>query len=246
MRQEFFRQFDFYRSNWNGIIGFFCKSATVLGIVILLESCSGGFNGRNVEEAGSGNPQPLLWETSQYGSPLWSKFVFKLIRQDLASEFLPGTDDIEEFCPRYRRLSDTGKARFWSLLVSAIVKFESGFNPKTRFLEPGKKIDSITGQPVYSEGLLQLSYQDTKWAPFCQFDWVQDQQFSASDGRKTILDPYKNLDCGIRILARQIKSTQKIAAESNKNYWAVLIPGGDNSKVSEIQGITRSSLECHQ
>jgi hypothetical protein len=211
-----------------------------------LQGCSGGFNGRNAGEEGSGNPQPLLWENSQHGTPDWTQFTYKLIRQDMASDFLPGTEDVENFCPKYRRLSEAGKARFWSLLISAIVKFESNFNPQTRFREPGKKTDSVTGQPVYSEGLMQLSYQDTKWAPFCQFDWTQDQNLPANDPRKTIFDPYKNLDCGIRILARQIKLTNKIAAESNKNYWAVLIPGGSNSKVLQIQGITKSSVECHQ
>ena len=82
-------------------------------------------------------------------------------------------------------------------------------------------IDHVTGERVYSEGLLQLSYQDTTWMRDCEFDWNRDKRLKPSDPHKTILDPYKNLQCGMFILSEQIRLKGSLIMSSGE-YWSTL------------------------
>lgn len=227
--------------------------------LLALTACSKGFELKNFEnmslpsQQGSDptpNPpstppsepfayKPLLWESSRSGSKLWSDFVFQLIKSE--AKPLLEARDFDLFCPKYHFLSEEQKVNVAGMLVSAMVKFESGFSPTSRFLESTMGMDSVTGLPVYSEGLMQLSYQDTKGWPFCAFDWNKDKKLSASDPRKTILDPYKNLDCGIRILARQIERKGFIVIDSGA-YWSVIKSGSSHEKITEIADLV-SRLE---
>jgi hypothetical protein len=185
---------------------------------------------------------PLLWESRQDDGRAWSSYVLKVIHED-ASELIQGADDMDEFCPRYDHLSTNERANVWAFLISAMVKFESGHDPLSRMLESTLGKDSVTGKPVYSEGLLQLSYQDTKYYPFCDFDWSRDKRLDPKDPRKTILNPYKNLYCGVRILAQQIKNRHRITLPRNV-YWAVLKIDGSHSKIPQIAALTKSVPGC--
>jgi hypothetical protein len=130
------------------------------------------------------------------------------------------------------------------MLMSAMAKYESGFDPLSRMEEYSLGVDSVTGMSVYSEGLLQLSYQDLANYPGCQLNWLLDKNLSPTDPRKTILDPYKNLDCATQILANQIQKRNVIAATSKYAYWSVLIPSGRYNQLSKIQTITKSLRFC--
>lgn len=192
----------------------------------------------------SSKTYPLLWETRSEGKT-WSTFVFNLFKNELATTFLPGTSDVTGFCPRYHTLTNDQRVNFWGLLVSAMTKYESNFSPTMRYKESTMGVDPVTGQHVYSEGLLQLSYQDVQWAKFCEFDWNKDKSLSPTDPRKTIFNPQKNLSCGIKILARQIQRKNKIAVTGKEGaYWAVLIPGGKYTKLAEIQALTKKMPGC--
>jgi len=194
------------------------------------------------------NPQsyePLLWDTARSEGSRWTRFTLDLIGNDLDQYLLPGTEDVTDFCPRYYSMSRDQKIHFWGLLISAMTKYESGFNPLSRMKETTLGTDSVTGLPVYSEGLLQLSYGDMNWAPYCKFDWHADKKLSPTDPRKTILDPYRNLNCGLRIFSKQIVRTNLIAAPAGSNYWSVLIPKGKYTKLSKIQALTQTQRSCH-
>jgi hypothetical protein len=129
-------------------------------------------------------------------------------------------------------------------LISAVAKYESNFKATTRFKEPGMGTDPVTGAPVYSEGLLQLSYQDARTHKFCAFDWERDRKLPLADPRRTILDPMINLKCGILILANQVKRYNRISILSGA-YWSVLRPPGANySKVLQIRALTRKLSFC--
>lgn len=186
---------------------------------------------------------PLLWEASRAEGKDWSAFLHNLIEKELANDLLGGSEDVETFCPRYHTLNNKQRVNFWGLLISAMTKYESAFNPLSRMQETTMGTDPVTKQPVYSEGLLQLSYQDIQWAPYCEFDWEKDKNLAPKDPKKTILDPYKNLSCGTKIFARQIRSKRNIAVKSGA-YWAVLIPGGKYTKVAEISGLTKKLPGC--
>jgi len=187
--------------------------------------------------------KPLSWESSsQPARRNWSKYLHEIILKNWSS-LLEDADDVVDFCPRYRSLSREQKANVWAQIFAAITKFESGYSPTSRMHETTMGTDPITRRPVYSEGLLQLSYQDMQWAPWCEFDWTADKNLSATDPRKTILDPYKNLYCGVGIMAGQVKSKGAIVLTSGV-YWAVIKKGGRYQKIAEIQKITRSHSLC--
>ncbi|MFT3724532.1 MAG: hypothetical protein QM773_13220 [Hyphomonadaceae bacterium] len=142
---------------------------------------------------------------------LWSAYTYQIIGNDVASELLPGSEDIKSFCPNYGNMTNSEKVNFWAFLVSAMAKSASGFDPLARHLDLSQGLDAITGMPVYVEGLLQLSYNDVRDYAFCAFDWQADKNLPVKDIARSILDPVKNLDCGIKILATQIERTKQIA-----------------------------------
>lgn len=183
-----------------------------------------------------------LWEAPRAEAGVsWTKFASILVLTE-APELMKGTADVQNFCPTYYRLSTDEKVNFWVYLISAVTKYESGFNPVSRMRETGLGTDSVTKLPVYSEGLLQLSYQDGRNYSFCnEFDWNKDRLLSASDPRKTILDPIKNLRCGIRILNRVVGRHNLIAFDSG-HYWSTLMP--KHSPEHSIQALTRQISIC--
>jgi hypothetical protein len=187
-------------------------------------------------------PAPLAWEGMNKDGILWSAFSYQIIGNDAAPALLPGANDMPDFCPNYASLSDPEKVNFWAYLVSTIAKFESGFVVTKRAHEATRGNDELTKLPVYSEGLLQLSYQDGLHYAFCAFDWLEDQKLSATNPKKSILDPFRNLECGIKILADQVKNKNTIA--SANAYWNSLKAGGSKSKLKDIAAATSALPFC--
>lgn len=188
--------------------------------------------------------QPLSWETSTKPERAkWSAYVYQVVDEEAFVD-LDKAKDVERFCPKYYSLSEKQKINFWGALFSGISKFESNYNPLSRMHETTMGTDPVTKKPVYSEGLLQLSYQDVNWAPYCEFDWKKDQYLSSTDPKKTILDPYKNLRCGILIMANQVRRKGSIILSSGV-YWAVLKTGGKYQKINQIIAITKKMTFCN-
>jgi hypothetical protein len=186
--------------------------------------------------------EKLIWESPfRPQAEKWSRFVHHLISTE-ASEILRAKD-WKKFCPRYDSLNFSQKVNAAGQLIAAISRYESNFNPLARFREPGMGTDPVTGLPVYSEGLLQLSYQDVIWAPYCGFDWEQDKQLMLTDPQKTILDPFINLDCGVRILSNQVHRRGLIILGSGA-YWAVIKSNSAHQKIPEIESIVSSLKIC--
>lgn len=183
-----------------------------------------------------------LWEAKRpYDGRDWTLYAFNVVNA-YGTNLKRGSYDVTRYCPRYRSLSENQKTNFWVYLVSAMVKYESSFNPLTRYTESTMGIDQVTKRQVVSEGLLQLSYQDGLWYTFCnQFNWATDKYLSPTSSRKTILSPYKNLRCGIRILDRLVGRKQYIAFNSG-HYWSVLRPA--NPKEALIRGLTNTIPFC--
>ncbi len=186
--------------------------------------------------------EALLWEKAKPANKAWSTYVFDLLQTSAAKDIL-SAQDMSRFCKKYSFLTDKQKVNVAGQLIAAMSKFESGFNPLSRYQESTMGTDPITGQPVWSEGLLQLSYQDITGYPFCKFDWSLDKNLSPTDPKKTILDPYKNLDCGIRILAQQVKRKGFIVVGSGA-YWAVIKDNGRYEKIDEIAALVNALNVC--
>ena len=185
-----------------------------------------------------------LWEKAIMTKGLgWTQFAAKMVLTE-APDLMKGTSDIQKFCPSYFHLKTDDKLNFWVYLISAITKYESAFDPASRMRETGLGVDGITKQHVYSEGLLQLSYQDQQNYKFCnEFDWSRDKSLAPTDPRKTILDPIKNLRCGIRILNKVIGRRNMISFDAG-HYWSTLMP--KHGPVHLIQAMTNQISICQK
>jgi len=155
-------------------------------------------------------------------NPQWDHFIEQSIPGDMLSSDVP--HDVRRFCPNFFRMSETEKRIFWAYFFQALAGAEAGLNPTTNVRHPQMaEIDKVTGEPVHSEGLLQLTYEDEKLYG-CDFDWKHDRNLPSHDPAKTILQPDRNLACGIRILDNQIITLHEPIV-TRRSYWATLQPG---------------------
>lgn len=155
-------------------------------------------------------------------NPSWDQFIEQDIPDDMLSSRVP--HDVRKFCPNFYRMDDTDKRVFWAYFFQALAGAEAGLEPTTNVRHPQMAAkDSVTGQAIHSEGLLQLTFQDERLYG-CNFDWEHDRQLPAHDPERTILQPKNNLECGIRILDNQIIN-QRRPLVSSHSYWSTLQPG---------------------
>lgn len=183
---------------------------------------------------------PAQWKDQAVSYTQYSAFIVDHFAKNLLDgpHVLTGTNSL---CPNYKNLPRAARIEFWVHFVSAVTKFESGYKPNMRYFETTfTSKDSVTQEQVYSEGLLQLSYQDGKSYKECAkaFNWSEDKLLARTSDEKTIFDPMRNLFCGIRIMDRIIKSKKTLMFDSG-NYWAVLKPTGKYGKTAEITKIVQ-------
>ncbi len=110
--------------------------------------------------------------------------------------------------------------KYWVAVIKALAKAESCLNLVEYYPEKGLGKDAVTGLGNVSEGLLQLSYQDSKYHG-CQFDWSKDKALDKKSLSKTIFNPKLNIECGMIILNKQIEK-RGVLETSTPFYWAVL------------------------
>jgi hypothetical protein len=191
--------------------------------------------------------QPL-WTGKHPDASLWSRYVADALKM-YGKEMIKGPADVANFCPDYSSLDEENRINFWIQLFAALTKYESGFNPSSRYVETTMGKDPVTGKQVVSEGLLQLSYQDESNyknrlpAGACDFDYESNSKYPVKDLRRSILNPEKNLGCGVAILAEQVARAKRIVVGRGA-YWAVLKSNSRYSKIKEIQAITGALKFC--
>lgn len=177
----------------------------------------------------------LSWEDKNPKNSEWTKVVMQKV--DKQFQKLNSAEDTELFCPQYTFLQEPTKKQFWGEFISAMAFYESNWNPYSQLTEISLGVDSVTGKTVTSEGLLQLSYGDIRWAKWCNFNWEEDSKNNPTV--TTILNPKNNLECGIGILANQINHHHKIVLEK-KAYWSIL---KINHKFQRIDAIRKMVVE---
>jgi hypothetical protein len=118
---------------------------------------------------------------------------------------------------------------YWVAFVAAICYAESNYNLLERYVETGLGKDAITGEQNTSEGLMQLSYQDSKYHG-AEFNWLKDMDKLPYDETKTIFDPKLNILAGLIILNKQVGKFGCPIFNSG-NYWAVLKPNNDRHEI---------------
>ena len=173
----------------------------------------------------------LSWELPQEGvvdtsdpmlnRKLWSNFLYSEIHKK-SVDFYGGALDAKSFCPNYEQLKNTDRLNFWGELMAQIAKYESGFLPSTIFREPSR-VDRLTRKPLLSEGLFQMSYQDSLFYEDCRFNWTKDSFLHPLDTSKSTLNPFHNIRCAVSVMAAQLR-TKKWIVFTAAPYWAVLSP----------------------
>ncbi len=141
--------------------------------------------------------------------------------------------DVQKFCPGYSELDTDFKIMFWAGLLSAMAKYESNFNPSTKYTE---RIKDKHGNSVVSRGLLQISIESANLNYSCKISKAKD-----------LHDPATNLSCGARILSTWVELDGVVAyTDSGINggarYWSVLRPVSDT--LPKISAITRKFSFC--
>ncbi|MBW4046000.1 MAG: hypothetical protein HIU87_13530 [Acidobacteria bacterium] len=181
---------------------------------------------------------PLDKKATELGGITWDKQWDPMIEKALPAEMLSRRvpRDVRRFCPRFYQMTNVDKRAYWAYFFQALAAAEAGLNPTTnvRHDEPAiHKIDSVTGEYIHSEGLLQLTYEDAKRYG-CDFNWSADRKLPPHDPQRTILQAKNNLLCGIRILSNQIL-TQRKPIYSPTSYWSTLQPGTESFRIFEKQ-----------
>jgi len=190
---------------------------------------------------------PILAKKAELGQEThwnieWDKIVELAIPPEMVSNQVPR--DVRRFCPRFYQMQEADKRAFWAYFFQALAGAEAGLKPTTRVrhTEPEVAVvDKVSGRMVRSEGLLQLTYEDQERYG-CDFDWQKDKQLPANDPGKSILQPKNNLECGVKILDKQIID-QKKPLTSQTSYWSTLRPGTVSYRVFAKQ-MTNVPLAC--
>jgi hypothetical protein len=165
---------------------------------------------------GPGNPVIARWDGKTPQAPDWSRFVMDALEQHGAELLACVPSDIRDFCPAFPD-DKARRARFWLFLLSCIAEFESSFKPNETFTESNGEI---------SAGLLQLSFGNA--GPYsCDFSSDED-----------VLDPAKNLSCGVRIMQKLVVQDKVIAGGDKKGasrYWSTLRPNHAQKPLENIK-----------
>ncbi len=189
---------------------------------------------------------PLDKQAAQLGQPTWNKqwdvFIERSLPNELLSHEVP--HDVRRWCPAFYTMSETDKRAWWAYFFQAVAAAEAGLKPTTnvRHNDPEVAIkDDVTGEITHQQGLLQLTYRDSERYG-CDFDWKADQKLPPHDPNRTILNPERNLACGIRILDHQIIEQHK-PIYTRTSYWATLQPANASFRVFEKQ-MTNPPAAC--
>lgn len=136
-------------------------------------------------------------------------------RDDQLAEQIP--DDIDTFCPNYAENTVAERRAFWLGLMSALAKYESGWNPK-----------AVGGGGRYL-GLLQISPKTAS------------HYSCAADGLK---NGASNLECGIKIIAVQVGRDGMVAGKGNRGVardWGPMMKQKTRAQIAEW---TRAQAYC--
>jgi hypothetical protein len=222
------------------IIGSAASSRLVVVAALLLAGTS------IAQQTKPAPPTPIDVKKAELGKkvwdPGWDAIVEKAIPPAMLSSAI--SHDVARFCPRFSSMNETDKRAFWAYFFQALAGAEAGLNAssRVRHTQPAvAKRDKVTGMAVRSEGLLQLSYGDGKLYD-CDFDWETDRKLPANSPAKSILQPKNNLECGVKILSRQIVDQNKPLL-TRASYWSTLQPGSRSYRVFAKQ-MTNPPAAC--
>jgi len=149
---------------------------------------------------------------SKWKNDTWSQMVYDNIPDSMVA-VVP--KDIETYCKNYTELNTDQRKRFYVMLFSCLAKFESGFNPKTAFIEA---FYDAKGRNVVSAGLFQVSVESANSSRYGNKIKTTEQLF----------DPLTNIKVMISIVNYWMLKKKRIAVDiapwsdgALSAYWSV-------------------------
>lgn len=167
------------------------------------------------------SPTPKPSETPSSSVKQWENYKWYPEYEQVLLDWYPKMklEKMSAYCPKWESLSN--KKEVWVKLWKSTIMCESGYNLYSTYQE-NMGNDSVTGSVVFSEGLLQLSYQDAEsyqTSECKKFDWSKDKGKNIHDKTKTIFDPILNLSCGMSIAKKHFEWGSKRPFPL-QDYWA--------------------------
>src|SRR5665213_2529630 len=158
-------------------------------------------------------PTPIAIKKAELGgtgwNPDWNRIVEQALPPAMLSFQVPR--DVRQFCPRFYVMSQEDQRTLWAYFFQALAGAEAGLNPQATVRHTEPKLaerEEVPVTKVRTEGLLQFTYADQQRYK-CQFDQQADRGLKTDDPARTILQPEKNLTCGVMILENQIIDRRK-------------------------------------
>ncbi|CAM3083150.1 lytic transglycosylase domain-containing protein [Paracoccus nototheniae] len=110
------------------------RAALSLTVLALLAACSttpAGPSKAEVEaqEMALAQVPPMRWG-ERSGSEEWTRATLDALDREGVTIMSRVPHDINEYCPNYRALTQTGRKAFWAGLLSSVARHESTFNPQ--------------------------------------------------------------------------------------------------------------------
>jgi hypothetical protein len=162
----------------------------------------------------------------------WTEHTYKQTQNISVTGLMSDLKDAKDFCPAWSNLDLNDRRGFLTVLLSAMAKYESNFDPNSKFEEG---FNDNSGKPVISRGLLQLSVESSN---------SYDCKVTAS----SLHDPTTNLTCGLRIISRwmvrdkYVGSTVSGSHMGGARYWSVL--RGSSGSRPKIREYMRAQAKC--
>lgn len=165
------------------------------------------------------------WDKHAHGAE-WTGFVLAALKASNLTKAEPA--DSATFWAGYAAADEDGREQFWLMLISAVAKEESNFDPNCVFEEPAPLNQK-------SIGLMQLSTTDTAYG--CDFP-----------DEDAVKDPNRNLSCAVRILDRLVNRDRRIGGDDDHPkkggaaYWSTLRTAKPGKRDARKYVIDRTSV----
>ncbi|WP_378943470.1 lytic transglycosylase domain-containing protein [Paracoccus sp. R86501] len=160
---------------------------------------------------------PMRWD-AKGGSDAWTTATLAALDREGVTIMSRVPQDINEFCPNYRQLTQTGRKAFWAGLLSAVAKHESTYNP-------------------------QAAGGGGKWLGLMQIAPATWRNYGCTGNIRNGSD---NMTCAVKIMSHQVERDNAVAHDGNgwrgvARDWA---PMRSSSKRADIANWTSSQSYC--
>ncbi len=139
-------------------------------------------------------------------------------RDDVLASQVP--DDIAGYCPGYAKASVEDRRAFWSGLLSAVAKYESGWNP------------AASGGGGRYIGIMQISPKSAA------------NRGCTARSASTLKNGGANLECAVDMVAAQVGNDGVVAGSGNRGVGRDWMPLRKASARAEIAKWTSAQSYC--